>query len=216
MALFRWSNRRFLADTPVPVRAGACTILLAAGLANGAVAQSDSLQSDARVFIGYDYQRADLALYPSRALNGWTVSVERVFPPDAASFILEARGGYSSGTFLDGFCFSICPPNYTPVLRHASNSAYLLLTGLRFGGDVGRVRLFGDLLAGIDEWSFSPVAIGAGGYASPAIDAGVGVDAPIRRRFDIRVRASSLSTNFNANYGWRRHFGVSVGLVVRH
>ena len=188
--------------------------LIAAGMAipfSGVTAQS----GDYRTFVGYSYQRADLVLYPSKALNGVTVSVEHLFPPAAASFILEARGGFSSGTFLDGFCYSICPPNYSPVLRRASNSAYLLLTGLRFAGNVRGVRLFGDALAGVDEWSFSPVGIGPSGYASPAIDLGMGLDAPIRRHFDVRFRTSWLSTNFNENYGWRQHFGMTAGLVVR-
>jgi len=209
--------------------------VLAVAIPRDALAQ---IPSGWGAFLGYTYQRADViprvngAAFPAisvsrppGAINGWVASVERVFPSSTVSWVGEVRGAYATGRF--GFyCLNFGPP-CDPPLQHASQ--YLLLTGLRFGGNVRRIRLFLDGLAGMAKANSSTYAITGSGIdfivekpipirvKSLAVEGGAGVDVPIRQHIGARVRASWLSTDLyeSFNQGWNHSAGLSAGIVLR-
>jgi hypothetical protein len=101
---------------------------------------------------------------------------------------------------------------------------------LRFGETAGGVRLFIDGLAGMAKVNSSRAAItwrgGLAGFelnslpfsvTSPAVEAGAGLDVPIRQQIEARVRGSWLSTDLYKSFdeGWNHSTGVSAGVVLK-
>ena len=229
MSLSRWCRRFQL----IGVACGAP--VLAAAVPRDASAQ---IPSDWGAFLGYTYQRADViprvnapaspnisVFQPPTAVNGWVASVERSLWSSTVSLVGEARGAYAAGRF--GFYCLNFTPLCDPPVQHASQ--YLLLTGLRSGGNVRGIRFFIDGLAGMAKMNSSQYAITGSGIdfiveeripirvKSPAVEAGAGVDVPIRQHIGARVRGSWLSTDLyeSFNQGWNHSAGVSAGIVVR-
>ena len=176
--------------------------------------------SEVRVFLGFENQRADLNPSTLSAVDGLAISVERLVPPSGGSLLLDVRGGLRSRTFA-GECEALPTPPCVPPTVTSSNFQFLLLSGLRASLSAGRVRVFADGLGGIGyegtSTSGSPFPGGNNDGWSPAVEVGVGADAAIRRGIDARVRASWLSTDFNDDqwHAWRHHLGLSAGLVVK-
>jgi hypothetical protein len=222
MSLFRWSCCHFALTRPALTRTRAFAILFTTGVGHSTRAQTPSQQSEFRVFVGYENQRADLIPSTLSALNGGAISLERVTPRDAVSPVLDIRVGHRSGLYF-GFC-ELCPSPPTTPNDRASNIQALLLAGARASLPFRGARAFVDLLAGAGYlgWSspdaFPPEGKGTG---SPLVEAGAGIDAPIHGRISARARASLLASDWDDNPfeatrpGWRQHRGLSAGLVLR-
>jgi hypothetical protein len=222
MALFGWRCCRIAPRRLVLARAAAGAILFAFGLGQSTPGQTSSQASAIRVFIGYEYQRADLIPTTLGALNGGAFSIERVTPHGGASLVLDIRVGQRSGRYF-GYC-ELCPSPPTTPNDHALNTQALLLAGPRASLSVRGARAFIDVLAGIGYlgWSspdaFPPEGKGTG---SPLAEAGAGIDVPIGGPISVRTRASLLASDWDTNpfeatrLAPRVHMGLSAGVVLR-
>ncbi len=183
-------------------------------------AGSAAQTSEARVFLGYENQRADLFPSTLSAFDGLAISVERLVPPSVGSLLLDFRGGSRSTTFA-GECEALPTPPCVPPTVHASSVQFLLLSGLRASLGPDRLRVFADGLGGIGyEGTSSSGSLFPGGNNdgwSPAVEVGVGADAGIRRHLDARVRCRGcppISTTTSGTAG-AIIMGLSTGLVLK-
>lgn len=215
MSLFGWSCCGFTLARPALSRAAVFAILFATAIGHTARAQTPSQQSEFRVFVGYENQRADLFPTALTALHGAALSLERVTPQEPVSLLLDIRVGHRSGLYPGN-----CEACSFPVNAQASNIQTLLLGGARASLPLRGARAFVDVLAGwgylgvSSSDTFPPFDRGVG---SALVEAGAGVDVPIRGPISARARASLLASDWDDSQwdGWRQHPGLSAGLVLR-
>jgi len=207
MSLCRWQRFRSMLRGFQLIAVACGVAVLAVAVPRDARAQPSSGWG---AFLGYTYQWAKVTprangltlpvetsvSQPPSGINGWVASVERSLPLSTVSWVGEVRGAYAAWNF-----------RVDAAQIHQDASQYLLLTGLRFGEKAGGVRPFIDGLAGMARVSSSRAAItwlGLEGLelnslpfsvTSPAVEAGAGLDVPIRQHIEARVRGSWLSTD---------------------
>ena len=153
-------------------------------------AGSAAQTSEARVFLGYENQRADLFPSTLSAFDGLAISVERLVPPSAGSLLLDFRGGSRSTTFA-GECEALPTPPCVPPTVHASNVQFLLLSvfarvSVRIDSEYSRMGWEHGYEGTSSSGSLFPGGNNDGW--SPAVEVGGGADAGIRRHLDARVR----------------------------
>ncbi len=217
MPLFSWRCFRASLRNHGFSRAAVGGAFLAVGALGPRAARAQ--ESELRVFIGFENQRADLSLTNRSALDGFAVSIERVVPPHGA-LVLDVRTSARSGSFV-GVCEALPTPPCVPPTGHALDDQFLVLPGIRASAIIPGGRVFADALGGIGYMGVSATgnafAMNTVPGWSPAAEAGAGFDAPLMSHVDARVRASMLFTNFDDAYwnGWRHHLGLSAGFVLK-
>src|SRR5215831_12097998 len=194
---WRWSRSTLRGFQLIAVACGVAVLAVAIPRSAGA-----QLLTGWGAFVGYTYQRAEViprawgltppggtpVYQPPSAINGWVASVERSLPLSTVSWVGEVRGAYAA---WDVRVLS------ARLQQHASQ--YLLLTGLRLGEEPGGIRLFIDGLAGMAKVNSSGFSFSGQGIdvldlnsipfsvKSPAVEAGAGLDVPIRQHIEARV-----------------------------